>query len=759
MFGTSDLFWITSAATLNSFAGLSQYAMRFNGTGGIAALNESTTTTNFFQRTILANDLIFRASNAAGGGFRWGGPSLPGVPFVGLDLAGHTATFDTVNAANAMSFANAFIIQGAGNIIKTGAGTLSISNVSQYTGSTVIDAGTLALTGSGSIASSSGLHNDGVFDIAGTTSGTSIKTLSGAGVVNIGTKTLTITNANGDTFAGSFGGSGGLTFASGTQTLTGDSSAFSGLTTVQPGTLSVNGSLGGTMDVLSGGTLQGNGTVGATTVHTGAVIAPGNSLGTLHVNGAFTQAAGSTYQVQLDPTSSASDLIAVNGTASVQAGSILSVSKSVPGNYAPNAVYQVLNATGGLTGTYTLTGDTAVSAFLGLVDAYDANNVYLKVVQTRDPGTIAQTPNQGSTAGAIGGTGVQNPVLNSPNDGAARNALDQLSGSSQASVKGAMIYDSRYTRALAIDRLRDMFCTAGHASQSDPATRPGAGVGHYGCAINPDRFAVWGQAFGAWGHSDGNANAGKIDRSSSGFVAGIDAAVGEDWRVGVLTGYSLSNYGASEQNASSGSDDYHFGVYGGRQWDRLTLRLGSTFTWHDVSSTRMVILPDLFNSLRADYSATTSQGFAELGYQLQAGRFDLEPFLNLAYVNLHSNGFVEQGGLAALTSHAGDTDTGFTTLGMRAATDFMLGPMVATARGTLGWLHAYGDITPASVMSFAGGNSFTVTGVPIATDAAVTEAGFDLHIAPNATLGVSYNGQFGGGAVDQAVRGVFTMRF
>jgi subtilase-type serine protease len=96
---------------------------------------------------------------------------------------------------------------------------------------------------------------------------------------------------------------------------------------------------------------------------------------------------------------------------------------------------------------------------------------------------------------------------------------------------------------------------------------------------------------------------------------------------------------------------------------------------------------------------------------------------------------------------------------MRASTDFMLGRMVATVRGTVGWLHAYGDITPVSVMSFAGGTPFTVTGIPIATDAAVTEAGFDLHIAPKATLGVSYNGQFGDGAVDQSVRGIFTMQF
>jgi outer membrane autotransporter protein len=674
-----------------------------------------------------------------------------------LNIAAGGLTIDT----NAFSI-GAPGFSGVGGLTTTGTGTLSLNDVSTYTGQTVVGSGsTLALATAGSIAASSRVVDNGSFDISGLTgTGTSIQTLAGSGTFATGTKSLTLTNAN-DTFAGSFTGSGGLTLASGNETLTGDSSAFTGATTVQGGTLAVNGNLGGTMDVLSDATLQGSGTVGATTVHSGGIIAPGNSIGTLNVNGAFIQQAGSTYQVQLDPNSTASDLIAVNGAATVQSGSTLSVSKGVPGNYAPNTVYQVLNASGGLSGTYTLAGNH-VSAFLDLVGVYDANNAYLKVVQTGDPGSVATTPNQGATAGAIGGA-VAGAVLNSQSDAAARNALDQLSGSSQASAKGAMIYDSRYTRALAIDRLRDMFCTAGHATQFDAtrpdATKSGAGAGSYGCAVNPDRFAVWGQAFGAWGHSDGNANAGKIDRSSSGFVAGIDAAVGDDWRVGALTGYSLSNYGVSEQNASSGSDDYHFGIYGGRQWDRLALRLGSTFTWHDVSSSRMVILPDFFNSLRANYGATTSQGFAELGYQIRAGAFDLEPFLNLAFVNLHTNGFVEQGGLAALTSHAGDTDTGFTTLGTRASTDFMLGSMVATARGTLGWLHAYGDITSVSVMSFAGGNPFSVSGVPIATDSALTEAGFDLHIAPQTTLGVSYNGQFGDGAIDQAVRGIFTMRF
>jgi outer membrane autotransporter protein len=561
---------------------------------------------------------------------------------------------------------------------------------------------------------------------------------------------------------GGAGGGGGSLIKTGTGilNLTGVNT-YTGATQVTAGTLSVNGSIASSSltTVEAGGTLGGNGTVGVTMVHTGGIIAPGNSIGTLHINGPYAQQAGSTYQVQLDPNSNASDLIAVNGAATLQAGSNLSATKIGPGNYLPGAIYNVLNATGGVTGTYALTGDTAVSAFLNLVDSYDANNVYLKVVQTGDPGDAAQTPNQTSTAGGIGGTALEIPVLNSPSDAAAREALDQLSGAGYASAKGAMIYDSRYTRALAIDRLRDAFCTVGHSSRSDAAARPGEPVAASGCATNPDRFAVWGQAFGSWGHSSGNANAARIDRSSGGFVTGIDTSIANSWRVGLLTGYSRSSYSVDAQHASSDSDDYHFGLYGGTQWSNLAFRFGGTYTWHDITSARSVVLPAFFNRLSADYNASTAQVFGELGYQIAAGQFGFEPFANLAYVNLHSNGFVERGGAAALTSRGGDTGTAFTTLGLRASTDFALGNVKTTARGTLGWLHAYGDITPVSVMSFAGGNSFTVTGVPIATDAAVVEAGLDLHVTREATLGISYGGQFGGSAIDQSVRGNFTMRF
>src|SRR5690606_18518301 len=69
--------------------------------------------------------------------------------------------------------------------------------------------------------------------------------------------------------------------------------------------------------------------------------------------------------------------------------------------------------------------------------------------------------------------------------------------------------------------------------------------------------------------------------------------------------------------------------------------------------------------------------------------------------------------------------------------------------------HAFGDIIPTAALSFAGSDFFAIAGVPIAEDAAVIEAGLGLELAPNATLGVAYQGQIAawreGGLEDQVL--------
>ena len=179
----------------------------------------------------------------------------------------------------------------------------------------------------------------------------------------------------------------------------------------------------------------------------------------------------------------------------------------------------------------------------------------------------------------------------------------------------------------------------------------------------------------------------------------------------------------------------------------------AAYNWSRISTKRSVAFNGFTDGLSADYDAGTRQMFGELAYKAEtSSSFKFEPFANLAYVSLHTDGFGETGGAAALTSAGSTTDATFTTLGLRGSTDFTLGGIDTTARGMLGWRHAFGDVTPLLTVALAGGDAFTIAGVPIARDAAVVEAGLDLPISVNATLGLSYSGQFGGGAVDNSAK-------
>ena len=695
------------------------------------------------------------------------------------------ATISTPGPSNdgvfARSVGGTYAVDIAGSTVRGGnTNAAAIHTMAAAGGTLNIDAGSVINAGGSGVAIRDGDNDrNGIDETGGNAVITTAGTINGAVLLGLGIDTLTATggaingNITGDGVdalnlnvgANSFShgasyaisGMDSIVMNSGTarldgtisaNTLTvrggtlvlGNTAAIAGATSVEGGTLAVNGTLAGSVNVLAAGRLQGTGTVGSTTV--AGIVAPGNSIGTLTVNGNFSQAAGSTYQVEVDPASNASDLIHATGTASIAGNANLQVLRTANSGFVVGNRYRVLTADGGITGTYNLTGDTR-SAFAQLVQRYDANNVYLDAEQVRSFTSVAASPNQAAVAAALESLPEDNGLVNAvawlPSDFAARDAFNQLSVDIHASTKTALLEDSRFVREAAIDRLRTASCAPGSAAQAPQQPSQQAGTA---CVPESRQPAAWSQVFGSWGSIDGNGNAAKLKRDIGGFVVGADTGVGAGWRVGGLAGYSRASADTDARNSSAKTDSYHLGVYGGTQWGATALRLGANQSWNKTETSRSVGFAGFADSLSAEYDSTTTQLFGEAGHRIDAGRVALEPFARLAYVRLHSDAFLERGGLAALYGEGGSVDATFTTLGVRASTE------IGTAtrlRGMLGWRHAFGDTTPTSTHAFAGSIPFTLEGVPLAKNVAVVEAGVETQLRPNLMLGASYSGQFGDG--------------
>ena len=348
--GTATLTINGASGVTTSFSGVLQDGGGGEGGGGgpkLALIKDGAST------QILAGTNTYTGGTTIGGGVLQLGNSA-----VNSGTTGSIVGNVTNNATLAFNRSNAYqfdgVISGSGAVAQNGIGTTTLTAVNIYSGATTINAGTLALSGTGSIAASSGVTDNGTFDISSTTAGASIKNLSGAGIVTLGNQTLTLTDASG-TFSGAIGGSGGLTKQGTGLFILSGTSTYSGPTMVTDGNLRVNGSIASAVTVQSGATLSGIGTVGgAVTIQSGGFLSAGQSPGTLNV-GALSLNAGSTSIFELGTPGVAggatNDLVNVIGNLTL--GGTLSVN-------APSAGYYRLFNYGTLTPSSfdTISGST-----------------------------------------------------------------------------------------------------------------------------------------------------------------------------------------------------------------------------------------------------------------------------------------------------------------------------------------------------------------------------------------------------------------
>jgi len=525
--------------------------------------------------------------------------------------------------------------------------------------------------------------------------------------------------------------------------------------------------LGGSFNVEDGGTLGGHGTVGTgagsvVTIASGGTLAPGNSIGTLTVDGNLVFEAGSRFAVEVDPNSTDSDLVTVTGDATLNGGAVAHIGAN--GNYDLRSTYTILSADGALAGAFDTVSSDFAFLTSNLAYDYDAGTVDLNLERNdRDFASVALTRNQKATAGGIESIGLDagHPVYDAiaqlaDDDDLIRASFDALSGEIHGSAKSVLIEDSRFVRNTANDRIRAAFGNVGASAAPVLAYGPGG----LSVPVSPDHAGpvFWSHGFGSWGSTDSDGNAADLQNSTGGLLIGADTFAG-DWRIGLLAGYSHSNFKTNDRASEGSSENYHLGLYGGTKWGSVAFRSGIAYSWHDIETNRNALLPGLRDSLNGDYNAGTFQAFGEIGYGFEAGETRLEPFANLAYVNLHTDSFTESGGAAALSILGQTTETTFTTVGLRGEHAVQFDAIDVTLTGMISWQHAFGNTTPESTHAFSAGDAFTIAGIPIAEDAAVIETGLGFNLTDNATMGVFYAGQLASRSQEHGFKANLNMRF
>ncbi|WP_371365448.1 autotransporter domain-containing protein [Pseudomonas sp. QL9] len=625
---------------------------------------------------------------------------------------------------------------GAGGIDKTDLGTLVLAGNNTYSGGTTVSAGTLQLGNGGSSGSIQG------------------------NVTN--NATLAFNRSDAYSFAGAISGSGTLLQqGAGTTMLTGNSGTFSGTTNTTLGTLLVNGTLGNAasaLNVLNGGTLGGNGVLGGrVNVQDGSIAPGGESVGNLTIGGDLLLSGSSQYSAEILPNGQADQLV-VKGTTSLQGGSV-KVS-ALPGDYSHLSSYTILSSDGGVNGQFgSLIADYA---FIDLGLSYDPTHAYLTLARnTVSFGQFGLTDNQIASAGGAESLGQGNPLYDAiaslPNDPVRiRNALDQISGEMHASLKSAVIEDSHFARDAIGDRLLASsgnnstvaanvisYKSAGVLQLDDPSTRDAV---------------IWVKGFGAKGELDGTNNSARLKRNTSGVMLGGDAPVG-DWRVGVMTGYSNSNLDLNQRDSDADIDSYYAGLYAGSHWDQLYLRSAAIYGHHKTNTTRNIVVSDLHSQLKSQYDSDSLQLFVESAYRWEQGSHELEPFANVANIWMRNDSFDEGDSPASIHSSAQDTQVTFSTIGMRESSSFKHNESTYKVRGMLGWRHAFGDIKPHSTHAFTGGDDFTVSGAPIAQNAALIELGLEMQPTSLMTLNISYQGQLSNSANEHGATVVLEKKF
>lgn len=717
---------------------------------------------------------------------------LAGNPGTDVTLGSASLTVD--NAGNTAFWGS---ISGAGGLTKTGPGIFELNGANTYSGATNVASGFMRIGASGSLLDSTAVNisNGAHLNVRGPsalsptvavsltgpgsllslTTGQSIGSLAGTAGTGVwldpGMVLTTGGNHTSTIFSGNLGpnGEGSLTkIGTGAFTLAG-TNGYTGATAVNAGSLIVNGSIASSsgVTVATGALLGGTGVI-PTTVLNGGTLSPGNSPGTLTVNGNLTFNPGSTYLAEIQGANA--DRVNVTGTAAL-AGTLRLT--PLGGAYAFNSAYTLLSAAGGRTGTFTPV-DTTGTFGDGVTTtvSYTANDVLLTLAPKPltpegpgDPGSPPGSPTLGVTH-PRNAYAIARSIDTAVENGGDPSSLFGIYNLPAASIPAAVnsLSGEIHTAAAAMAHLAsDQFLrtmldptAAGRlgAGATGPGTAAFSGLVRKGAdePAAPSRFdapfySVWGSAYGSYGHTDGNAAIGSAKRT----IDDAHLATGIDIRLlpGTVAGVAVS--GGKARASLPGligkidADVFQAGLYGMTQLGPV--RLGGALSYARLENDVSRGIPALGSSLSSSYATTAWSGRLQASAALLGWNgFTVSPLAAIQATRAHSPAVVEAnwaGANAGALALGGRSDvTARSELGLQLDADTVLGNVPITGFVRAAWAHYFrrdADLT-ASLIGLPGA-TFTATGARAERNSALVSAGVSARLSERVTLGLNLDGE------------------
>jgi autotransporter-associated beta strand protein len=651
---------------------------------------------------------------------------------------------------------------GVRPLIKYGTGTLTIAGDATYAGGTTINGGTIVLGTGGSSGSVIG----------------NIAFCSNASDPNCDPSTdkfLVFNRADVYTYGGSISGPGQLIQAGpGTIILSGQST-YAGSTTVAAGILSVTGSITSDVIVNSGAALSGSGTVGNTTINAGGLLAPSNPGGALTVQGNLVFATAGAFLVEI--AGNAADRVNVIASATLAGNLLVALTGSTVAKQ-----YTILNATGGITGTFAGVNNlpAALTGNLG----YDANNVFLNLSLNYNAlGHL--NSNQQNVADALSNFFNANGSIPVVYASLTPAALSQITGESATGSQQTTFQ----AMSQFIATLLDPFIGGRESSPASPSATPYAADNTSASAYADTRktwsereraaynavftkaplrqvydphWSVWAAGFGGSQTTDGNAAVGSNSVTSSifGVVAGADYLLSPR----TIAGFALAGGGTSFSAANAGSgrsDLFQAGAFVRHTAGNAYVSAVLAYGWQDITTNRTVTLAGL-DQLQARFNANAFSGRVEGGYRFVSpwiAGIGITPYAAAQFTTFDLPAYAEQALIGtnnfALAYGAKSVTDPRSELGFRTDKSFAMPDGVLTLRGRLAWAHDYDtDRSIGATFQTLPGASFVVNGAAQASDSVLTTASIERKWTNNWSIAATFEGEFSNVTNSYAGKGV-----